>query len=220
MTKVETKNSNLLKQKHTNHHDIFFKEVYSNPRFALEIFNLIFSKEELEAYDWTKLNTEKDTFKDKRADLVFSVPLKKNPKTNLKIFILLEHKSSYNRQLFTQLLNYQILLYNKTIQEMGRPMPIIPVLFYHGKEPWKWKRSFQEAVFWEIFPEIPTLSWKSMLNYELRLLDTQDPKIEDIFKDKGFKSRGALYLLKEIWFLKPDILSLEKVINLFSDFFG
>ena len=93
----------------------------------------------------------KDTFKGKRADLVYSVPLKGNKKIRLKIFILLEHKSAYDRQLFTQLLNYQAFIHEQTIQGTKQASPVIPVLFYHGKTPWKWKLSFQETFFWGLF---------------------------------------------------------------------
>ena len=142
-------------KKLNNPHDKFFKRFYSHPKFAFEIFRLVFSKKELLAYEWNKLKTEKDTFKDKMADLVFSVPFKKKPKLKVKIFILLEHKSSYDRQLFTQLLNYQTLIHERAVQETGYSMPVIPVLFYHGKKPWSWGLSFQEVCFKEVFSEIP-----------------------------------------------------------------
>ena len=146
---------NVPTKKSASPHDRFFKGAYSKPEFVIEIFKLIFSKEEFNACNWKKLKTEKDSFKDKRADLVFSVPLKKTPKTNLRIFILLEHKSAYDRQLFTQLLNYQTYIHEQTLKESGRPQPVIPVLFYHGKTAWKWKLSFQEAFFGEFFSKIP-----------------------------------------------------------------
>lgn len=206
--------------KQTSHHDVFFKEFYSNPQFALELFQLIFSSEEMKAYDWAELKIEKDTFKGKRADLVYSVPLKGNNKIRLKIFILLEHKSAYDRQLFTQLLNYQVFIHEQTVQGTKQASPVIPVLFYHGKAPWKWKLSFQETFFGDFLPEIPVLSRESMLNYKLRLLDANAPKVESVFKDTKFKSRGALYLLREVWSLKAELSEVEKVIKLLKDFEG
>ena len=76
-----TKNQ-VIVTKQTSHHDKFFKSLYSKPEFALELFRLIFSKKELQAYNWKKLTSEKDTFPEgRRADLVFSVPLKNKPGT-------------------------------------------------------------------------------------------------------------------------------------------
>ena len=57
-----------------------------------------------------------------------------------------------------------------------------------------------------------------MLNYKLRLLDANAPEVESIFKDTEFKSRGALYLLREIWSLKAELAEVEKVIKLLKDF--
>ena len=97
--------------KHNNHHDQFFKSLFSQIPFVLELFQLIFSKEELKTYDWKKLKIEKDSFSDNsRADLIFSVPLKNKQKTKVQIFILLEHKSTYDIKLFQQLFRYQSLL--------------------------------------------------------------------------------------------------------------
>ncbi|MBC6415694.1 MAG: Rpn family recombination-promoting nuclease/putative transposase, partial [Bdellovibrionales bacterium] len=81
-------------------HDTFFKSFYSDPKLSKELLQLIFSKEELEIYDLEKLKVEKDTFEDKRADLVLSFPFKAFPKIRLRIFILLEHKSSYDKNLY------------------------------------------------------------------------------------------------------------------------
>ena len=210
----------LIQPKQTSHHDVFFKEFYSKPEFALELFHLIFSKEELKAFDWSQLRPERDTLKEKRADLIFSVPLKEYNKTEVKIFILLEHKSSYGKELFTQLLHYQTHIHQRAIQEIGRPCPTLPVLFYHGKTPWKWKISYQEAFFGDFLTKIPTLFREDMINYRLRLLDIHASKVEKVFKDPEFKSRGALYLLKKIWSLEPNEASLEKVTAFFRPFSG
>ena len=99
-------------------------------------------------------------------------------------------------------------------------MHIIPVVFYHGRKPWQWKLSFQEAFAGDDFTEIPVLSRKSMLNFQIRLLDAHDPKLEGVFKDRSFRSRGALYLLKEVWSSKADSIFLNRVFDLFKDILG
>ena len=201
-------------------HDAFFKEFFSRPEFAFELFKLVFSQEEMKIFDWPKLKPEKDSLKGKRADLVFSVPLKRNSKTHIKIFILLEHKSSYQKALFIQLLHYQTILYQRSIEETGHPSPILPVVFYHGKTPWKWPLSYQETFFDKFLTETAGLFRENMLSYTLKLMDVNDPKIKKVFKDPEFKSRGALYLLKEIWGLKADVESIGKVLEINKDFFG
>ena len=216
--KYSQKKKPLTKQ--TSHHDKLFKQAYSDPAIARELFQLVFSKEEWPVFDWENLRPEKDTFPDKRADLLFSVPLKNNPEVRFRICLLLEHKSQYNRGLFYQLLSYQTLIIGKTFHETGQAWPVIPVVFYHGKDPWNWKTSFQEGFWGEFFSKIPVSARKSMLNYELRLLDTHDPQMEKVLKDKSFKSRGFLKTLKETWFLKADEDVLNETISLFDNWVG
>ena len=98
------------KKKPAFSHDKLFKHIYSDPKLAKELFGLAFSEQTMKACDWDKIKIEKDTFEGKRADLIFSVPLKAHPKIRLKIFILLEHKSHYEKALYGQMLGYQVLM--------------------------------------------------------------------------------------------------------------
>ncbi len=185
---------------HTNHHDQFFKFFFSKTELAQELLELIFSKEELKAYDLTKLKAEQNSFPDGRsADLIFSLPLKNNKKSEVRIFILLEHKSSYNVKVFEQLFRYQYLLIEQSLSKEGVITPIICVVFSHGKTPRKWKLSFQEALGDPDFLTLPLTFRKSMLNFEIRLLDIQDKQWGWVFKNSHFQIRGVLYLLREVW---------------------
>ena len=208
----DKKSNNTL---HTNHHDHFFKFFFSKTELAQELLKLVFSKEELKVYDLTKLRAEKNAFSDgSSADLIFSLPLKNNIKSEIRIFILIEHKSSYDIKAFEQLFRYQYLIIEQSLKE-GKPLvPIIPLVFSHGKNPRKWKLSFQEALGSKAFLNLPLSFRKSMLNFEIRLLDIQDKKWEWLFRDPRFQSRGVLYLLKEVWSKK---LNFKKVFSLFKE---
>ncbi len=203
-------------KKPVNHHDMFFKSFYSDPAFALELFQFIFNKKAFNACDWKNLKEEKDSLEEKRADLVFSVPLKARPKIKVKIFILLEHKSYYDPELFSQLLYYQTLLHEHSLKTKGAASPIIPVVFYHGKTPWKWARTFQGSIYKAFLSKIPVELREYMIDYKVKLLDAQDPKLKGVFKNKSFKSRGALYLLRRIWDIKLTRAELKEVLVLFS----
>ncbi len=201
-------------------HDKFFKLFYSNPDLATELFELIFSKKEMKAYDWKKLKIEKDSFEDKRADLIFSVPFKKIPKMKLTLFILLEHKSYYDKNLFHQLLDYQVLIHRHNKDHLGYLQPIIPVLFYHGRQNMKWKSSFLEENFRDSLFKIPLETRKNMLNYKLKVIDVNAPRVQRAGKDKRFKGRGALSLLREIWSLKnPTDSKLREIVLDFKELF-
>ncbi len=177
---------------------------------------LVFSQQELKAYNLNQAQVEKDTFKGKSADLIVSVPFKDFPEIKLRVFILLEHKSSYDKQLFSQLLKYQVLVREHSIQHKGYPQPIVPVVFYHGKKPLKWQKSLQAEDFKQFLSKIPLESRKSMLNYEPKVINTQDLRVRKVHKSKQYKSRGMLKLLSEVWDInKPSVL---KVVEIFSSF--
>ena len=46
-----------------------------------------------------------------------------------------------------------------------------------------------------------------MLDFKMKVVDTQDPKVRKVFVDPLVKSRGALALLSKIWNLKHSELS-------------
>ncbi len=197
-------------------HDRFFKLFYSDPKLVQELLTLVFSKQELKAYNLNQAQVEKDTFKGKSADLIVSVPFKAFPKIKLRVFILLEHKSSYDKSLFSQLLKYQVLVREHSIQHKGYPQPIVPVVFYHGKKPLKWEKSLQAEDFKQFLSKIPLESRKSMLNYEPKVINTQDLRVRKVHKSKQYKSRGVISLLSEVWDIdKPSVL---KVVEIFGDF--
>ncbi len=203
-----------------NHFDLLFKYAFSSPRFAEELFRLIFSKKEQTCFDWNTLKAEKDTFQNLRADAVFSIALKDHKKLRFRICLLLEHKSQYNYKTFNQTLKYQALITDKSLEELGEAWPTLVVLVYNGQKPWKWEKSFQKGLFSRFFSKIPATIQKNMLNYELRVLDTHDPRVEKAIKNSSFKSRGFLNALRKAWSLKADEKELKKLISLFDTWTG
>ena len=218
--KPESDSKTLLRKAH-NPHDKFFKEVYSNPRFAVELFKLILTKEEWQACDWSKARLEKDSFKEgKSADLNYSVPLKKDSSSRLRISILLEHKSRYEKQLFSRFLYYQSSMHERAIQETGCPQPIILIGFYHGKEAWKWKLSFQETFFKDYFSKMPSSFRENMLDFKLRLLDVHALESKLLESKEFKKSKAILNIFRRIWSLKEKMTEgkLVKVLSEFGSF--
>ena len=175
-------------------HDRFFKDSFSNPKRAKKLLEFILTKKELQVYDINKLKIEKDSLKEARhADLILSIPFRKKPKIRARVFILLEHKAYYDKGLFEQVLDYLILLRKWIISQTGRPELIIPVLFYHGKGTIKWKDSLQKEDFKHFFNKIPVETRKDMLNFNIRVINTKDPKVRKFFK--GSECWGFIKLL-------------------------
>ena len=207
-------------KKKTAHHDIFFKAGYSDPRSAFELFQMVLSKEEMAVFDWDSLKPEKDTFQNLRADLVFSVPFKNKPGRRAKLCLLLEHKSRFSRRIYHQILKYKTLIIGKSLEKTEDGCLVIAVVFYHGKEPWKWAKSLKKGLWGQILPEIPSSLEKDVLDYGMRVLDTHDPQAEKAIGDKSFKSRGFLSALKEVWSLKAEKKRLKETVSLFDNWPG
>ena len=188
----------------TNHHDKVFKRFFSNPAFAKELTLLMFSKKALSCFDLSGLRIEKDTWANKLADLVYSLPLKDHPDKRFTIFILLEHKSKYDPRIWSQLLLYQTSLHDH-ISKMGWPMPIILGVFYHGKEPWVWPESFQEGLWGKNILKKLGILTHFMVDYKIKLLSTHDFRLKKALKDKSLKSRAILNLMSKIWELKDSL---------------
>ena len=207
--------------KKTNHFDLLFKYAFSAPRFAEELFRILFStKNHFASFDWTTLRAEKDTFQSLRADAVFSVVLQNHPKLRFRICLLLEHKSQYNYKLFLQMLKYQTWITEKSLEGSHQPWPVIVVVVYNGKEPWNWPKSFQKGLWGEDFEKIPLFLQQKMLNYGLWVLDTHTEDVAKAIKSKQFKSRGFLNALRRAWDLRADEGELKKLISLFDTWTG
>ena len=170
-------------QKQTNLDDRFFKKFYSDPEFAVELFKLAFSKEEFSACDWNTLKADKDSLKDKKADLVCTVPFKKKYRTKALLCLLLVHRSVYDKKIFLQFLSYQATLYKMAFDKRKATILVLPILFYTGKTPWKWPVTFQEGFFGKYLQDLSPEMRKNMVNFKLRLVDTNNPKVKKAFKD-------------------------------------
>ena len=227
---IKPKEKKILIKK-TSHFDLLFKYAFSIPRFAKELFKLVLSKEEFLVFDWSTLRAEKDTFQGLRADAVFLAALKDNPKLRFRICLLLEHKSQYSHKIFSQMLQYQNWITSKSLEESGQAWPVVVVVVYNGREPWKWARSFQEGLWGSAFragsaggagsaPQIPLSLQKDMLDFGLRILDTHTEAAAQALKNKQFKSRGFLGALAKAWDLKADEGELRELISLFDNWTG
>ena len=212
--KLKTKGLPILP---ASHHDQFFKRFFSQIFYAKELLKLILSPKELAQCDLKSLKVEKALSQTKRMDLILSFYFKHLPNKQIKILILVEHKSKFDKKLYSQVLSYQAELYKEADEEIL----VIPVLFYHGRVSWRWKTSFQEGVLGGFFSKIPSSLKKSMINCDLRVIDTntiEDKSLRAVFRAKSSKMACVLKSLDKIWLLRDNKHELEKL--LFSIFRG
>ena len=118
-------------------HDKFIKKCFSDKANAKSFFLEYFPKEIVELLDFENLELEKDSFLDSDlkeyfSDLLFKVKIKENYSY---VYILFEHKSYREKNLYLQLLSYMLRIWEKVRQkEKDAKLPlIIPFVFYHGR---------------------------------------------------------------------------------------
>ena len=205
-------------------HDEFFRRIYSSPRFARDLIELALSQKTLDLLDLDQIRSERERFRDKTADLVFSAPLRGIGQQDCRLFILIEHKSSCDpKRLFQQLFSYQCGFYEQSLREHKRFHPLIPLVFYHGESSWKGEGSFQEAVWGEVFTRLGVSGFSeggNMLNYGLCLVNLCNEKVRSEILKKGLKSGCFLLLLGRIWELRSNGWEgLKEILVLLSESF-
>ena len=205
------------KQIKVSHHDRFFKKVFSDSKFILDLLGLAFSKKELSVFDLSRLQLEKDSWANRAADLVVSLPLKNSSDRQIKICILLEHKTQYHADFFSQLYSYLHALHEHT-RKIGHPWPVYCVVFYHGKAPWNHPKSFQEGLWGDIFEKYPLFPRRGMVDYEIRFIDGRSKEFQPLIKK--LRAYAPLNLMDRIWFLKNSPVEIKSSLALFGEFSG
>ena len=175
-------------------HDRIVRKVFSMEKYALDLFRLIFLPDEFMLFDWTTLTGEMNNLigpdgKEVRCDLVFSVRLVENPSEEVKVVLLIEHKSYQDAHLFKQLLNYQASIYHNMDHGV-----ILPILIYHGeKKDWGGPLNFQDSR--QNIPQKFLAKFKNnILNFKVKLLNLQ---LLDIARQAGdLTTRPILFILQ------------------------
>ena len=226
-----TRKKNIISQKKQSktfttspaYHDLLFKMCLENIECAKELFSLALPKKILDLFNWEKLQEEKDSFPNKRADLVFSVPYKdfKSPSKELKnesrVFFLIEHKSKYDPKTFFQIFTYKNKLMEKSYKQKKKARSVISILFYHGKTPWNPKRTFQSEMFEDSMEKLPS---KLRENHGVFILDIHDPKVKAAIQNPKWKIRGFLKLFLDGRNLESNEALLYECVSLFKSWEG
>lgn len=122
-----------------NAEDKLFKATFSRPEFAKELLlrcvpNALTASLLLDTLELTNASYVDEDLSEHFADLVFNCSTANGAKA--KVSFLLEHKSYLPPNPPLQILNYQVNGWRQQIKSRQKPAPILPVLFYHGKEVW------------------------------------------------------------------------------------
>lgn len=126
-----------------NPHDLIFRQIESHIENAIDYIRGTCPLEFVQNLDMTTLCLDESSYtttelKEYFSDLVYQCKYKGDKL--IKITLLFEHKSYIQDYPLFQILKYIINIWETQLKEKQVFTPVIPILFYHGKEEWKIKK--------------------------------------------------------------------------------
>lgn len=124
-------------------HDSFFRSVLADSRVALDYFKSALPEHVLRLLDLTTLARLPDSYvsgelEKTMSDVVYTCR-RADGKGSVAVSLLLEHKSSPDMYTPVQVGGYLFSGYQQQILQGQKQLtPIIPVLFYHGRQKWEY----------------------------------------------------------------------------------
>ncbi len=197
-------------------HDSFFKKLMSNIENVKDFLKGSLPKTISKKLDYKSLqviDTEKMNIKYKKYYLDLSVECKLSDK-NTKIYIVFEHKSYADKLTLIQILNYCTVIWENCIKNNEPLIPIIPFVFYHGKQ------KFSLPVeFIDYFKDVDEDIKKYLVNFKIELFDTHNYNDEELvkFSNNMYLVAGLLgmkHIFEDIEKVKP---VFRKIVNIDKD---
>jgi predicted transposase/invertase (TIGR01784 family) len=153
-----------------NIHDNFFRKVFSEAANVETFLKAKLPKALYQQLDFAALALDptsyiSEAYKESLSDVVVKCRTKADD-TAVDIYILFEHKSYQDKKVLLQLLRYMHLMWEKDSDEKKPLRVIIPLVFYHGKDPWQIPTRFARQ-----FP-VADEAKRFLLDFEYVLFDT------------------------------------------------
>ena len=125
-------------------HDQSYKQFFSNPRMVEDLLRGFVKQDWLEQADYDTLERVtasfvSDKLKKRESDAIWQIRLKDGL---MYIYILIEFQSTVDRFMVVRMLTYIGLLYQDLIKsgkikEGDYLPPVLPLVLYNGRTPWK-----------------------------------------------------------------------------------
>ena len=136
-----------------NPHDRFFKQALGRPEVARDFLVHYLPAEVTAVLDLERPESVPATFVDPElrehfADLVYRVPCREGG--SAWVYLLFEHKSAPDPLTPLQVLRYMVRGWEHQLKEGETLCPILPVVVYHGAEPWNVAGGFLDLLGIEI----------------------------------------------------------------------
>ncbi len=197
-----------------NPHDKFFKGAFSMLDVTYPLLVEFLPKDLLDKLDLNTLEIDPNSYiddelKETFSDLVWSCRLKNNQQQR-KIAFLFEHKSYKPAYPHFQINDYQRNAWKAQIAANQQPVPILPIIFYHGKE--KWVVESFDSYFGEVEAEM----LRFLPCFDYILINLQD------YSDGYIKNLQSIFLQKTFLafkhYLDKQYLEIHIVELLFHNF--
>ncbi len=181
-----------------NPHDAAFKSALGDPEIARPFFQDSLPEDVLRHLDLRHLKPVNSNFvdealKDRHADLVFETRLKGK---QAFIYLLFEHQSSPDPWMAFRLLQYILNIwmdFRKQNPSAAHLPAVLPMVLYHGKQPWKAPTQFREMV------EAPDDLAGFIPDFRYHLFDLGAIPDQLSAFGKEARVRVRLYLFRHIW---------------------
>ncbi len=194
------------------HHDKFIRGILADKGIALDYFRACLPGYVLDRLDFSTLTQLPDTYVSKElrktiSDIVYSCQ-RKDGKGEVKISLLIEHKSYVDAYTPIQVGSYIFSGLLKQISNREKPSLIIPVLLYHGKERWEY-RTLSE-IFEDLDPELKGFvpDYEYIYHNLGEISDEQIQALHNKFLSASFLALKYSLLKAELENLIPTILAL------------
>ncbi len=124
-------------------HDDFVRSILANIGLAISYFKNFLPASLVDKLDFSTLVQLPETYlsdelKKTISDIVYSCSLK-GGKSSIKVCLLIEHKSYYDKNAIIQIGSYIFSALLKQIKNKEPLTLVIPVLLYHGKQKWEYQ---------------------------------------------------------------------------------
>ena len=130
-------------------HDVFFKQIFSQREILSGALSELLPEDVARRMDFDSLaylpgeSVGEGLSRSTRADLVFSVSFGEREG---RLVVILEHKSHPDPRVHFQILQMMVMGWMQNLREGREPLPILPILFYHGQGPWNLPDLFSERM--------------------------------------------------------------------------
>jgi len=195
-----------------NPHDKAFKNLLANASIAREFFQYHLPSEIKDLIDLNNISLRPNTYidealKETSSDVLYEVQIANEQGF---LYVLFEHQSTVDKLMPLRILKYMISIWDEFVKQNGdAPLPIIiPLVFYHGREPYDGPKDIRELI------KAPQFLLDEVLFKAFYLIDSHDISDEEC-RERHWAG-VVTFLMKNI-FAKDVMIFLKTFLDIFKN---